>query len=150
VLIGERYNFEGVGPDGSDLIGEVTDAIVDENSKETIVSIYTDDKQAYILKEPMTDGQLADYQAHKEAYFGKIKYVPKGIKTPYDLFLFFVQGQKGMRRHKLLEHLKMTEEQVQGMSDEDLLLDYCERCVSGSGLFKVVDGVLTSEPRGKV
>lgn len=146
VQIGERYNFEGVGPDGSDLIGEVTEAIVDETAKEAIVAIYTDDKQAHILKEPMTEGQLADYRAHKEAYFGKIKYVPKGIKTPYDMFLFFVQGQKGMKREKLLEQLKMTEEQTQGTSDEDLLLEYCESCVSGSGFFKVVDGVLTSEP----
>lgn len=149
VRIGERYNFEGVGPEGSDLIGEVTDAIVDETGKEAVIAIYTDDKKAHILKEPMTEGQLADYRAHKEAYFGKIKYVPKGIKTPYDLFLFFVEGQKGMKREKLLELLKITDEQAREISDEDLLLEYCERCVSGSGLFKVVDGVLTSEPNGK-
>ena len=146
VQIGERYNFEAAGPDGSDLIGEVTDAIVDETAKESVVAIYTDEKQAFILKEPMTEGQLSDYMAHKDAYFGKVKYVPKGIKTPYDMFLFFVEGQKSTSRERLLDHLKMTEEQAQNMLDEDLLLEYCERCVTGSGLFKVVDGVLTNQP----
>ncbi len=88
---------------------------------------------------------MADYRAYKEAYFGKIKYVPKGIKTPYDMFLFFVQAQKSMKREKLLENLKMPEERAHGMSDKNLLLEYCERGVSGSGLFKTVDGVLTHE-----
>jgi SEC-C motif len=149
VQIGETYNFEGVGPDGSDLVGEVTEAIVDETAEEAIIAIYTDNKQAHILKQPMTEGQLADYRAHKEAYFGKIKYVPKGIKTPYDMFLFFVQGQRGMKREKLLEYLKMSEEQAKRMSDEDLLLEYCERLVNGGSFFKTVNGVLTSEPREK-
>lgn len=147
VQIGQKYNFEGAGPEGADVIGEVTDAIVDENAKEVIVAIYTDDKKAHLLKESMTDAQLADYRAHKEAYFGKIKYVPKVIKTPYDMFLFFMQGQKDTKREALLDFMKLTEGEVKGRSDEDLLIEYCERLVAGSGLFKVVDGVLTNEPR---
>jgi SEC-C motif len=149
VQIGETYNFENAGPDGADLIGEVTDAIVDETAKEAVIAIYTEEKQAYLLKEPMTEGQLADYRAHKEAYFGKVKYVPKGIKTPYDLFIFFVQGQKGMTRTKLLANLKMTEQQAGARSDEDLLLEYCERLVVAIGAFRVVDGVITNEPEEK-
>ncbi|GGB73172.1 hypothetical protein [Blastomonas aquatica] len=149
VQIGQKYNFEGASPEGAGLVGEVTDAIVDENAKEVIVAIYTDDKQSYLLKESMTDAQLADYRAHKEAYFGKIKYVPKGIKTPYDMFQFFMQGQKDMKRETLLEFMKLTEGEARGRSDEDLLIEYCERLVAGSGLFKVVDGVLTNEPREK-
>ncbi len=146
VQINEKYSFEGVGPDGSDVIGEVTDAIVDETAKESIIAIYTEDQQAHILKTPMSEYQLADYRAHKEAYFGKIKYIPNGIKNPYDLFLFFLEGQTGTKREKLLEQMKMTEDQTRGISNEDLLLEYCERLVSGSGWFKVVDGVMTDEP----
>ncbi len=146
VQIGETYNFEGAGPDGSDLIGEVTDAIVDEKAKEVIVAIWTPDEQAIILKDPMTDGQLNDYRANKEAYFGRIKHVPKQIKTPYELFRFFMEGQKDMTRARLLEQLKMSEEQASGMSNADLLIEYCERQVAGSGFFKVVDGVMTGEP----
>jgi hypothetical protein len=149
VQIGQKYNFEGAGPGDTDLCGEVTDAIVDESAKEAIVAVYTDDKQAYLLKERMTDAQIADYRAHKEAYFGKIKYVPNGIETPYDLFLFFVEGQKEMTRAKLLESLKLKSDQAEGRTDEDLLLELCERQVAGSGMFEVVDGVLTSKPKSK-
>lgn len=149
VQIGETYSFESAGTDGSDLIGEVTDAIVDEAAKEVAIAIYTHDKRAYLLKQRMTEGQLVDYQENKDAYFGRVKYISKGIKTPYDMFLFFVQSQKGMKRAQLLERLKVTEGQAQGMSDEDLLVEYCERCVSCSGLFEVVDKVLTNKPRGK-
>ena len=149
IQIGQKYNFEGSGPDGTDLVGEVTDAIVVEDDKECIIAIYTDDQQAYLLKEPMTDGQLADYRSNKDAYFGKIKQVPKGIKTPYDAFLFFVEGQRGMSREKLLEHMQLSAEAATDRSQEELLLEYCERLVSGSGMFKIVNGVLTNEPGAK-
>ncbi len=146
VHIGEKYKFEGAGEDGSDVVGTVTDAIVLEAEKEITVAIQTDDNKAYLLKEKMTDTQLSDYEAHPDAYFGKLKYVPKGIKTPYDMFLFFVEGQREMERAKLIEHLNMNDVQAEGSSNEDLLLELCERQVSGSGMFKIVDGVLTSEP----
>lgn len=146
VQFGQKYNFEGTGPNGADLIGEVTDAIVDEGAREAIVAIYTDDKQAHILREPMSEAQFADYQAHKDAYFGRIKNVPKGIKTPYDMFLFFMQGCKETKRKNILEFLKRTEEQAQGQSDNDLRIEYCERMVAGGGFFKVTDGVITNEP----
>lgn len=146
IQIDEKYVFEGAGPDGDDLVGTVTDAIVDESKKEVIVAIHTDDDKAHLLREKMSDLQLADYKSHPDAYFGKVKYVPKGIKTPYDLFMFFVEGQRGMPRAKLLEHLRLSEERGAGLSDEDLLLEYCERLVSGSGMFEIVDGVITSKP----
>ena len=130
-------------------MGTVTDAIVAEEKKEVTVAIHTKDDKAYLLREKMSDAQLADYKAHPDAYFGKVKYVPKGIKTPYDLFSFFVEGQRGMKRAKLLEHLKMSAEQAKGTSDEDLLLEYCERSVMGSGMFEIVDGVMTSNPNPK-
>ena len=111
--------------------------------------IHTDDDHEYLLREKMTKAQLADYKTYPDAYFGKIKYVPKGIKTPYDMFLFFVEGQKGMNRAMLLEHLKMSEAQAGALSDEYLLLELCERQVSGSGMFEIVDGVITSNQNSK-
>ena len=146
VQIGEKYNFEGAGSDGKDIVGMVTSASVFEAKKQVSVGVYTDDGKAYILQEKMTDLQLADYKAHPDAYFGRVQYVSKGIATPYDLFLFFLEGQKDMTRDKLLEQLKMSNEQAEARSNEDLLLEYCERQVSGSGMFDVVDGVLTNDP----
>ena len=149
VQIGERYNFEGAGADGGDMIGTVTSATVFEAKKEVTIGVQTDDGRAYLLQEKMTDAQFFDYNTQPEAYFGKVQYVPKGIETPYDLFLFFVEGQKGMKRAKLLEQLRIASQQAEGRTDEDLLLELCERQVSGSGMFKVVDGVLTSEPAAR-
>lgn len=146
IQIGQTYNFEGAGPNGEDLIGEVTDAIVDEGASEAIVAIFTDDKQAYLLKEQMSEAQMADYRAHKDAYFGKIKHVPKGIKTPYDMFLFLMRGYKETDRENLLKLLKITEDQASNKSDEELRIEYCERMVAGGGFFKIVDGVITNEP----
>ena len=138
------------GPDGHQLKqvlqGLFGEAANDLEYGQNTVAIHTDDDKAYLLKEKMTDMQLADYKAHPDSYFGKVKYVPKGIKTPYDLFLFFVEGQKEMERAKLLEHLQMNEAQAGGSSDEDLLLELCERQISGSGMFEVVKGVLTNNP----
>jgi len=147
VQIGEKYNFEGAGPDGKDLLGTVTDAIVREAQKEIMIMVHTDDDKAYFLSEKMSNAQFADYKAHPDAYFGKVKYVPKGINTPYDLFMFFVEGQRGMERTLLLDHLNMNEEQARDILDEDLLLEYCERLVSGSGVFEVVDGVISNAPK---
>lgn len=149
VQIGEKYKFEGAESDGDDIVGTVTSANVFEAQKEVSLGVYTDDGKAYILQEKMTDLQFADYKAHSDAYFGKIQFVPKSIETPYDLFLFFLEGQKGMTREKLLEQLKMTDEQADARSDEDLLLEYCERQVSGSGMFDVVDGVITNKPNSE-
>jgi hypothetical protein len=146
VQIGEKYNFEGADADGGDIIGTVTSATVFEADKEVTIGVQTEDGRACLLREKMTDAQFSDYKAQPEAYFGKIQHVPKQIKTPYDLFLFFVEGQKGMKRPKLLELLKMKSEQAERLTDEDLLLELCERQVSGSGMFKVADGVLTNEP----
>lgn len=47
---------------------------------------------------------------------------------------------------QLLERLKLSDRDARDLSDEDLLLNYCERMVSGSGMFDSVNGVL-QQPR---
>jgi len=142
IQIGEKYCFEGAGPDGSDFTGTVSDVIVMENEKAAYIGVNTDDGKGYILKDNMSDNQMSDYHAHKDAYFGKVKYVSEGVSTPYELFKFFVHAHAHLTRLQLLEKLKLTDRDARDLSDEDLLLDYCERMVSGSGMFESVDGVL--------
>lgn len=142
VQIGQSYVFEGVGVDGGNITGEVTEAIVDEATSEAIIAIYTRDKQAHILKQSMTIGQLEEYKAYGRAYFGGIEQNKK-ISSPYDMFMFFLNVQRGLTRMELIAHLKISDETSASMSDEDLLVEYCERLVIGSGMFKVVDGVLS-------
>lgn len=77
---------------------------------------------------------------------GKLKYVSKGVSTPYELFKFFVHAHAQLTRMQLLERLKLSDRDARDLSDEDLLLNYCERMVSGSGMFDSVNGVL-QQPR---
>lgn len=142
IQIGEKYCFEGAGPNGSDLTGTVSDVTVMENEKAAYIGVRTDEGKGYILKDNMSDHQMSDYLAHKDAYFGKVKCVSKGVSTPYDLFKFFVHAYTRLSRRQLLEKLKLNDGDARDISDEDLLLDYCERMVSGSGMFESVDGVL--------
>ena len=146
IQIGEKYCFEGAGPDGSDLFGTVSDVTVMESEKAAYVAVNADDAKGYILKENMTDRQLEDYNAHRDAYFGKVKYVSKGVSTPYDLFKFFVHAYTSLTRKQLLEKLKMNHQDALEVSDESLLLEYCERMVMGSGMFESSNGVL--QPKG--
>jgi hypothetical protein len=82
IKIGETYNFEGAGPNGEDVIGTVAHALVNEDDKTVTVAVDCRDGRSVLLKEPMSDAQLADYRSFPEAYFGEIVHVPKGIKTP--------------------------------------------------------------------
>ena len=147
VQIGQRYCFEGAGPDATDLTGTVSDVTVLESEKAAYVAVNTDEGTGHILKEEMSDNQLADYRAHKDAYFGKVKYVSDGVSNPYDLFKFFVHAHAQVTRQQLLEKLKLSDGEARDLSDEDLLLDYSERMVAGSGMFQSVDGVLQAFPK---
>lgn len=149
IQIGESYNFEGAGPHGEDIHGLVTDAVVMEKDKEVVVSVTTTDQQSYILREPMSDAQLADYKAHPDAYFGKIKAVPKQVRSPYDLFLFFMNAYAATPRAKLLELMGWSDERAKDLTDEELRIRYCEGMVVASKMFEVRDGVMTDQPAAR-
>ena len=147
VLIGEKYCFEGAGPSGENITGAVVDVTVVETWKAAMVIVKTDDGKNLILKEPLSEAQLADYKNHPDAYNGKTKRVSKGANTPYDLFKFFVEAHGELARSTLLDKLQFTDDHAQFRSDEELLLEYCERLVAGSGIFESVNGVL--QPRAR-
>lgn len=146
IQIGETYNFEGAGPNGEDMIGTVTSAIMQEAEKSVMVAVHCADGKSYLLKEPVSDAQLADYRAHPDAYFGEIVRPQREAKTPQDLFEFFMHAYAEMPREKLLAHLGGRVPGVETMHTDQLRAVYCEGMVSSSGLFEVVDGVTTSRP----
>ena len=146
VVIGQSYIFEGAGPDGNDLVGTVTDATVIESEKAVTVAVLCPDGKAWLLKEQMSDQQLADYKAHADAYFGKIRRQPKGIKSPQDLFEFFMAGMVDMTRDDILRRLASRVPGANLMNREDLLAVYCEGLVSAADAFEVEDGIITSKP----
>lgn len=149
IQIGETYNFEGAGPNGEDIIGTVTSAIMLETEKKVMVAARCADGKSYLFSEPVSDTQLADYRAHPDAYFGKIVRPQREGKTPQDMFEFFMHAYAEMPREKLLEHLQGRLPGLEAMHTDQLRAIYCEGMVSRSGLFDVVDGVMTSRPAEK-
>jgi len=69
VEIGQTYFF----PDADRMIGTVTSATVDENQKRAYYGVTAQDGKSYIIYGEMTDEELDDYRAHKDAYFGVIQ-----------------------------------------------------------------------------
>lgn len=146
VQVGETYIFEAAGPDGSDLVGKVTSAIMLEAEKCVMVAVHCPDNRAYLLKEPVSDAQLADYRAHPDAYFGEIVRPQTQAKTPQDLFDFFMHAYAQMSREELLRHLLGRVPGAEAMETDRLRAIYCEGMVVSSGHFEVIDGVMSSRP----
>ena len=135
VVIGETYKFEGIEPHG-DMIARVTTAMVVEPEKAAYLGVTSTDGVSQIIKQPMTDAELADYRMHPEAYFGKVIPVGKTVKTPYELFEFFIDSCKDLSRGELLKRLKAGgHPDVHGMTGDELLAIYCEAMTAGSGMF---------------
>ncbi len=140
-IIGEAYLFAGIkdlsGSDG-DLVATVTTAAVMESEKAAYIGVIDQAGRSYILTEPMTDQQLADYKAHPEAYFGRLQHVGGKVNSPYDLFEFFMESYKALARDALLERLAGHPDAAgfDGMSDEELLAMYCEGMVAASSMFR--------------
>jgi hypothetical protein len=149
VVIGQTYNFEGAGEDGGDMIATVTDAIVMEADQTVTIAVHdkANDK-AYLLKEKMSDAQLADYRNHPDAYFGQVRPVQTVSKTPYEFFCALMRIHSDWPRDNLLGRLKLPEAQAANLSDEEVCALFCERLVAGSGAFESQGGVLV--PKGSV
>lgn len=146
VTIGETYNFEAAGPNGEDVIGTVTTAMVDEPAKEVVIGISTAEG-AVLLKEPMTDQQLAEYKAHPDAFFGRIVPPPGRADTPAELFKFLMDSFKDLTREQLLQKLLTGVPNADELDVDHLRAIYAERMVGASGIFEVVDGVMMPRSR---
>lgn len=110
----------------------VTTASVDEVNKRVVVAVTALGGGSYLLAEPMTDEQLAEYKAYPETYFGKIMPVSKKVTTPYELFEFWLESHKHLSREQLLTQLARHPniEALRAMSTEDLLVEYAEGMVA--------------------
>jgi hypothetical protein len=129
VCIGETYCFGD--PENGGVIGTVTTATVDETKKEMYVGVTTQDGHGQILHGTMTDAQLADYQNHKDSYFGRIVPAGRKVNDPFELFEWFVEQYKSLPREKLIASIG-AQDRLNAMSDEDLLYEHCERMVAMS------------------
>ena len=130
VKIGESYFFKGIGRD--EMVGLVTSATVNDAERKAYLGVSFTDGVSQILQQPMTDAEYADYQAHPDAYFGRVMPVAKKIEKPYELFEWFMETHKSMDRATLLQRLgKPANFDPLGLvRDTDLLAEYCEALVA--------------------
>lgn len=127
LLIGETYFFEDIGDNG--VTGTITTAIVNEAEKTIYFAITTEDKKSLILTRSMSDGELADYKNHPEAFFGKVQKPTRKTENTYELFEFFLDSYRETPKERLLEIMKDAPdiETLSKMERSDLLIEYCER-----------------------
>jgi SEC-C motif len=133
VIIGETYFFESLRDGGTvGTVGTVTTATVDEQGKEALIGIVDQSGTGLILRKPMSEQELADYQAHSDAYFGRVRPVQRTITDPYELFEWLMECNKGLPRKTLLDRsaAALNIDALKCMSDEDLLALYCEGMVA--------------------
>jgi hypothetical protein len=104
---------------------------VNEQRREAWIGITDQSGSAQILREPMSLEQLADYQAHKDYYFGRSLPVGGKVDDPFELFEWFVKSYRGLSREQLLASLAGAPNIVtlRAMGHDDLLYEYCEMMV---------------------
>jgi hypothetical protein len=130
VKIGESYFFDCIGEKGQ--LGTITTATVSESDKQVYCTVTTEDGVIHILNEPISDEALADYKAHREAFFGAIQPVGGRADNVYELFEFLLNGYKTATKEKLLELMKDAPdiENLRQMDQMDLAIEYSERCAA--------------------
>jgi hypothetical protein len=129
VKIGERYFFPNADGDKG-VAGKVTAVSVDENNKELIIAV-SDDAQTVFLKYPMTEGELAEWKEFGDAIFGQEPpRTKRHAENKFDLFEFFMDAYKGLPRDELLKRCANSDQDLEKMNDEDLLMLYCEAMVA--------------------
>ena len=126
LIIGETYFFEDIGDKG--LTATVTTATVSETEK--IMYIGTDKGN---LTRPMSDHELADYQNHRDAFFGTIYKQGKKTNNEYEFFEEMVAIHMSFPKSSTLKKMEdwgYSTDELEKLSHEDLVLEYCERIVA--------------------
>ena len=140
VVIGETYFFPEAGEAG--LVGKVTAANVSESQNEVLIGLTEPTGASHILRQPMSPAQLAEYKAHPDAYFGKIRLAPRNAKDKFELFEWLIEAHKGLSKEELLERLSknVTGESGQNKDGSDLLAIYCEMLVAAIDAERAIPG----------
>jgi hypothetical protein len=126
--IGQTYFF----PDADRIIGTVTCATVDENQKRVFYGVTAQDGKSHIISGEISDDDLDDYRAHKNAYFGVIQPASVHAQTPFELFEWMVDRYKETPKEKLIELAKDAPDidKLSDLPQDELVLELCERWVA--------------------
>lgn len=125
LVVGETYFFNDLDENG--LVATVTSATVSKPEK----VIYIATKCGRILSRPMSEAELYDYESHPDTFFGVVHRQGRTIEDPFELFEWMLSTYIKMPKEKLLELMNDRDnlEQMRSLSQQDLAITYCERCV---------------------
>lgn len=127
--VGDTYLF----PEGAGVIaGTVATAAVNVDEKYAWFGVNTVDGSNRIIRQEMTDDQIADYKKFPDLYFGRVKPVPKVVSTRVQLFESLLEQNQDAPRDFLLNfftgHPSLGE--FKNASTDDLRARYCEEMVA--------------------
>jgi hypothetical protein len=133
-LVGRKYDLSEYRPGA---VGELESGVVSNDGRKAHLIMKLEDGTRAIFRNTLTDAEAAAYRAHPSTFFGVEIKVGGRAETPMDLFEFFYDAYKEAHREKVLEFLREAPdiEALSKMTDDDLLLTYCERCVWASSMF---------------
>lgn len=126
LIIGNRYIIPVLGE--TDAVGTLEQGMISESSKQALGVYRLDDGRQIIASTPITDEELAVWRRHPETFFGVRIPQSSKIEDPLELFDWFY----GVYRNTQKERLRQLASDMgigmnPPMSDEDLLIEYCER-----------------------
>jgi hypothetical protein len=103
LLIGATY----LVPDGRGgaVLGVLTDAIVNEHSRQVCGTYRLQTGAHVVCTSPLTDSELAAYRRSPDTFFGVVKKVRAEIEEPLDCYDFFWETYSQSTRERLLEFM---------------------------------------------
>jgi hypothetical protein len=121
--------------DGQEAPGRLYDGIVDVARKQ-VLGVYEllQSGVSIVASSPLSDAELATYQAYPETFFGQIREAPRRAETVVDLCDFFYETYKNTPRDKLLEWLSTAPDiqTLRSLPQEELAIIISERWALGA------------------
>jgi hypothetical protein len=136
--IGDNYLF----PNGEGVIaGIVATATVNVENKYAMFGINTADGSSRLVRQEMTNDQIADFNRFPDVYFGRVKPVQKIVNTRVQLFESLLEHNQDTPRDFLIQFFAGHPllEEFENSPTDDLRALYCEEMVARAvaGGFKV-------------
>jgi len=112
---------------GQEVPGVLYGGVVQEQEGKAYGVYRLTDGRSVICSVPLSDVELASYKRSPDTFFGVLKPVSKGLKTPLDAFDFFFATYSQSSREKLLEFMSAWPdiESVRSLAQRELAQIYC-------------------------
>jgi len=129
LLIGNKYLLPG--KDGKEVVGILETATISIHEKCSYGSYLLENGTRSIYICPVTDEEIEAYKKYPDTFFGVPRQQGRKAEDPLELYDFFYESYKKTPRKRILELVKGHPDfdVLQKLSDEELLIAYCEGLV---------------------